>query len=1207
MLRLIESFNEWETTRIDRMTYPAECVLEGDDGIRVGLVTTLREMRGHLWFRLHSSGVRYLVAPEGGGWAAIKTDRFLQLRDERHDALLLNSGWKVYPSFPSFFDLEDGPPALVTEFVHLHSHSEHSALDGLSRVEEMVEAVVADDQPALALTDHGSCAGHPVLNREAKKHGIKPIYGIEAFFVNDRFVRENQYDYYHLILWAKDDIGLRNLWAMNTEAYREGFYGRPRMDWDTLARHSEGVMAATGCLRGPVSRMLLADDEDGARMTLGRLLGIFGEDLYVELQTNALPEQRMLNERLVGMAHDLGVPLLLTSDSHYPTKDDRDTHKVWIASQTRKDLQDDTGLFVGESHYHLMTAVEAAESVSYLPPSVVAEAMKNTVVVADKAGATIGGKAKPPVFSKGDPKVAMDKDVDRLLRLCLSNWDRIMGKTNPPEVYEARFEKEMRLLISKGYTGYFLMVSDYVRWARNRGILVGPGRGSGAGSLVAYLAEITGIDPVEADLMFERFLTEGRNALPDFDVDFPTSKRSEITDYIIGRYGEENVVRVGTHIRLKNKGVVRDLARVLKSTIEIHPPDIEAISKIIENAEADRAGLGMTWEELWEEFEEDLSPYARKYPELFGYAEKIVGRLKTYGKHAAGVVISPDARLTENLPLRTAGDEIVAEFDMESLENLGLVKFDLLTLSTLDKIQMCVDLIREQTGEVIDIAKWDEEYRDPMVWEQIGMGNTLGIFQIETPGSTRDTEELKPQNLDELSDVITLVRPGPKRSGLTDLYLKRKRGEEPVSYLDARLEPILNKTFGCMIYQEQVIRTCMVLAGYNETEADDVRKILGKKKIELVEEAGKTFIERAIANKTSPEVAETIWAQMAEFARYSFNRSHAYSYAMLGYWTAWLKFNYPLQFLTAALSTVEKGRIPEFIGEANRMGYRVLPPDINLSGSGFRVVDNTIRYGFDGVKGIGAAAVDAIVQNQPYSSFEDFMERKGGKANLGVVKLLVAVGAFDSLGEDRRLLEAKMEWKEGVGDKCAFWNPNRIGPNGLPCEFDWENEPLQIGSRGQPLKPKPIPKRCTKACRNFTPRTFEPGNLPPMTEKEIQQREVELLGIYLSSTPFDAIPPKMWEEEVAPGINMVRGSEVKRADRGRFVVAALVSRVRPIIAKNGAEMAFVGFNAVDAELDCVVFSDEWKQYRRYLRQGKLGLAYVRKTDRGLNLLAYHPI
>lgn len=1204
-MRLIEAYKEWETTQIDGLTYPAECVLEGDDGIRVGLLTSLRAVRGHLWFRLHSSGVRYLVAPEGGAWAAIKTDRYLQLKAEHGDEFTLASGWKVYPSFPSYFDLED-EEVKATEFVHLHAHSDFSPLDGLSKVEEMVEAVVADNQPALALTDHGSCAGHPLLSQTAGKHDIKPIFGIEANFVYDRFLRKNQYDYYHLILWAKTDTGLRNLWAMNTEAYREGFYGRPRMDWDTLSRHAEGVMASTACLRGPVSRRLLEDDEEGARMILSRLLAIFGDDLYVEIQTNSLGEQRKVNEGLISLARDLSLPVILASDSHYPTKADQDVHRVWIAAQTNKDLQDDTGLFVGDSHYHLMTGSEAAESVSYLPPGVVAEAMKNTVVVAEKVEAAMGGKAKPPVFSKGEAPV--DKDVDRLLRLCLSNWGRIMGKTNPPEVYEARFEKEMHLLISKGYCGYFLMVSDYCRMARERGILVGPGRGSGAGSLVAYLAGITGIDPVEADLMFERFLTEGRNALPDFDVDFPTSKRQEITDYIIGRYGQENVVRVGTHIRLKNKGVVRALNRVLRNTIDIHYPDIEAISKIIDTAEADKAGLGMSWEDLWDEYEEELTPYKTKYPDLFRYAEKMVGRLHTYGKHAAGVVIAPDTRLTDNLPLRTAGDDIVAEFDMESLESLGLVKFDLLTLSTLDKIQMCVDLIREETGDDIDITAWDEEYRDPVVWEQIGLGNTLGIFQIETPGSTRDTEELKPTNLDELSDVITLVRPGPKRSGLTDLYLKRKRGEEPVSYLDPRLEPILDKTFGCMIYQEQVIRTCMVLAGYNETEADDVRKILGKKKIELVEEAGKTFIERAIANKTSPEVAETIWAQMAEFARYSFNRSHAYSYAMLGYWTAWLKFNYPIQFLTSALSTVEKGRIPEFIAEANRMGYRVLPPDINLSGSGFRAAENTIRYGFDGVKGIGAAAVEAITQGQPYTSFDDFMERKGGKANSGVVKLLVAVGAFDSLGEDRRLLEEKMEWQDGIGDKCAYWDDRVIGPNGLPCTFDWSSEPVQIGSRGQPLKPKPIPKRCTKACRNFTPRTFTaPESLVPITPEEIQRREVELLGVYLSSSPFDAIPPDMWGMEVEPGIFMVHGSEVKRADRGRFVVAALISRARPHTAKTGQEMGFVGLNAVDAELDCVVFSDEWKEYRADLKPGRLGLAYVRKTDRGINLLAYHPI
>ena len=916
-MRLIESYEDQKTVQIEGRTYPSECLVEDEDGIRILVVSNLDEIPIQVWARAHSSGARMLTCPDpmADGWLAISVEQYIEERTEHHPThsfrLSLGStiAFEVIPEYRSLFAggsriPPSSPPArslseLSTNsgFVHLHMHSEFSPLDGLSTVKEMVERVVADGQGALAVTDHGVCAAHPHLQKEAKKAGVKPIFGIEANFTDNRFIRGTRRS--PPVRWgppsrcsgttAISSSGPPTTSVSTTSGQPaprrtcEGFYGRPRMDWDTLRRHNDGVMVSTACLRGPLAQKILVDDEEGARGELGRLLDIFGDRVWVELHTNQLEEQKRVNRRLVDLASEYGLPTIAVVDSHYPCYEDRQTHRVWIASQTNKALQDEADLFAGETDYHIMTEQEVRDSLAYLGPQVVDEAVGNTLVVAEQCHASVTGEVKAPVFSKAETEAqAIRRDVERLVDICMENWHRCVGKTHPVEVYEARFEREMRLLINKNFCGYFLMVSDYCRWARSHGILVGPGRGSGSGSLVSYLCDITGIDPVECDLMFERFLTEGRTALPDFDVDFPTSKRGMLTDYIIEKYGQENVVRVGSSIRLKNKGVVRDLARTLKGTIDIHYPDIDAASKIIEAAEGDKAGLGMDWEDLWDEFgdtvvdpksEITLDKLREKYPDLFAYADKMVGRLKTYGKHAAGVVISPGANLTSSFPMRlakTGSDdddegELVIEFDMDIAEELGLVKFDLLTLRNLDTIQATIDLITEDS---IDVYSWRDEYEDQMVWDEISAGHTLGIFQIETPGGTRDTKRFKPKSLNELADVITLVRPGPKRSGLTEMYFRRKMGEEEVSVLDPRLEPVLASTYGCMIFQEQVIKTCVVLAGYTEEEADNVRRLLGKKKVEQVEEAGRKFLSRCAENDVDEKVANTIWDQMAEFAKY---------------------------------------------------------------------------------------------------------------------------------------------------------------------------------------------------------------------------------------------------------------------------------------------------------------------------------------------------
>jgi DNA polymerase-3 subunit alpha len=1126
---------------------------------------------------------------------------------------------------------QDPPKTAASGFVHLHTHSEYSPLDGLSRMDEIVREVTAHGQNAVAITDHGTCAGHPELQRAADKAGIKAIFGIEANLTDDRKLRGPiiaegdprftgqlsrdgkpitpaqalQNYYWHLCLFAMNDTGLRNIWAASTESFRDGFYGRPRMDWGTLERFSEGVIASTGCLRGPVAVAIKAGDFELARQRLTRLMDIYPGRLYVELQPNDLPEQRLVNETMTELAREFDLPLLATVDSHFPTKDDAHTHDVWIACQTQKDVQDEGEIFAEHLDLYVMGEAEVRAGLAYLGQDVVEESIANTAMLADRCNARIEGETTTPSFT-GDPA----EDERRLRELCAANWHRIPARAHDAasEPYLDRFDREMELLGAKGFCGYYLMVADYVGWAKDNGILVGPGRGSGGGSLVAYLARITSLDPIRHDLLFERFLTMGRAGLPDFDVDFPASKKAEILGYLRQRWGERHVVSIGTEGRLKNKAVLDNLLRALKSQLPEHAEaDLKAVKELIKEAEAGTAGLGMSWEDLWTQHGEQLQPYADRYPLLFNMAEKLVGRLKSYGRHAAGVVISTGRPLTDWLPMRSVDGEeqMVTQWAMGDVEAIGLVKFDILTLSTLDTIQGCLDLVHQQRGYRIDLEAWEDEFEDPLVWDELQQAHTLGVFQIETHSGTRLCEQMRPRNVAELADMVTIVRPGPKNSGLTDLYLRRRAGEQAVTYPDSRLEKVLAPTYGAMIYQEQVMAVTRLLAGYDESEADGVRRILGKKKVSAIAEAGQTFLDRVDMPR---EQAERLWAQMAEFSKYGFNKSHAYAYAFLAYWTLFLKVNYPREFLTSVMSVLsadDKDRVPEFVKEARRLGIEVLPPDINASGAGFRPDPSSyaLRYGLDSVKGVGSAAVADIQVSQPYTSWEDFETRKGPKANAGVVALLARVGAFDSLVYNRRGLEAKLLAAKTKEDARCVHKTDVFEPGTLPCGFDWSSEPAPVNPRtNKILKRKPLPKKCTRACRQYTaPPPLQIESIEPYTPLDIRGIEHEMLGIYLSSTPFDDL------SEHDRSVLHAQAEQMATGPNGTYYVAAIVANARPHTARSGDQMGFLTLETEVSTVRVAVYRDAWAVEQRRFVKGALCLAELRKTDRGYSLVAYQPL
>jgi len=1211
--KLIQQYAEhghWEDP--DGQVLPVPSLVEDINGERLILVANLVPTQA--WIDASASGADGLLRVLGAPLAYCHATTFTSYRRENSFAAafeLPEPRWlklEVAGLVAEMTDRDYAVSATSNPFVHLHTHSEFSQLDGLSVMDEIMKAVAEDGQNAVAITDHGNCAGHPALQKAANLAGIKPIFGIEAYFVDDRAVHEDQHDYRHLVLWAMDDAGLRNLWALSTEGYRDpGWYGKPRIDWDTLQRLNGGLAASTACLGGPLLEPYLAGNEQLALANLARLADIFDDRLFIEIHANHLDDQKRGNAWLIEVARKYNVPMLAAVDSHYAEAKDKEHHHAWLAMQTNKDVDDDSELFGGNQDYHLMGVDEVRQKLAYLPVDVVDEAINNTGILASLCTAEIRPKIVMPVFSKPteDHPDPIQHDVERFVDGALANWQsRIVERGIDETIAEKDVTYECGLMVEKGFPGYYLMTADLVTWAKSQGILVGPGRGSGAASRMAYLHRITEVDPIGADLLLDRFMTKGRKSLPDFDLDFPTSKSDVMTHYARDRYGEEHVAQVGTHMRVKNKSAFKDVYRAIQSRL---PGDsftlLAQISKIIDEAESSTAGLGLSWEDLFAQVGDLLEPYREKIPEVFELAEVFRGRLKNYGRHAAGIIIDPDNNLLDELPMRRGeeGGLMVTQFDMDALEYLGKIKFDLLKLRNLDTIQAAIDLIKETTGDVIDIYGWVDEYNDPEVYADLAAGWTLGVFQIETSLGTRTTKLIQPRNLSELSDVITLGRPGPMRSGLDKLYLRRRSGEEAVAFDDPRLEEVLAKTYGVMLYQEDIMAVCMVLAGYDSDEADHVRKILGKKKVELVEAEGIKFVQRAVENNTDRQVAEEIWSQMGEFAKYSFNRAHAYSYATLAYWTAWLKTHYPREYLTASMATIDKDRIPQFVTEARRLGYEVLPPDINTSGKGFTADGLIVRYGLESVSRVGAIAAQAILDGRAeglYTSYEDFLERKGGKCNMLHVTQLARVGAVVSLFPNRRGLEYRIDAdKSGESTKCkdkdeAHTNEWARANHDvqLPCHFDWSAEPPKIGRTGKVLKvqPKP-PKKCTKACRHYTPRDpLSYDDVEPYSDAEIRDIEYELLGVYLSSSPFERIPVEMMSE-------LMTADGLMTAElQGSYPVAAIVASARP--DPKGRDFGFATLNTPAGDLSVILFSNQWERYKPFLRKGQMAFVEIYKSD-----------
>ncbi len=906
---------------------------------------------------------------------------------------------------------------MPADFVHLHLHTQYSLLDGANRVGEMCRRIRELEMPAVAVTDHGNMFGAFAFYHEALKNGVRPILGIEAYIApGDRRDREAQAAVesgegyaYHLTILAATPVGYHNLIKLVSEAYLTGFYHRPRMDKALLREHSEGLIALSGCLKGEVAGALSRGNLDAARRAVREYQDIFGkENFFIELMDHGLPKQKEILPDLLRLSSETGAPPVATNDSHYLHQDDAFAHEVLLCIGMGKTLEDERRMRFYNDEFYVKSAAEMRERFRRWSE----ESLSNTVAIAERCAVTFDTEGLHlPTFTAPDGRTPAEyftglarEGLERRL-VELEPFFRAGKIRNPPGKYRERLEYEIGVIEKMNFPSYFLIVSDFIRHAREIGISVGPGRGSAAGSIVSWALRITEIDPLRYDLLFERFLNPERISMPDIDIDFCQARRGEVIEYVTKKYGRENVAQIVTFSQLKPKLAVRDVARVLSLPVALG----DRIAKLIPD------GVDVNFERAMKE-----SPQLKEAvqtDESVARVVQIAGRLEGLsrhaGMHAAGVVIAPRP-ITEYLPLyRTNTGDVTTQFDMNAVEKMGLLKIDFLGLITLDIMDAAVAGIRERTGDEVDLDRIP--LNDEKTYELFRSGKTACVFQFDSSGMRDLLRRAKPKVFSDLAALNALYRPGALDAGTVEEYVRRRNGTSKVTYPLPEIEDILEETFGILVYQEQVMRIASRVAGYSLAEADLLRKAIGKKKREIMVAEGEKFVRRAVEHGTPEKKAKQLWALIEPFARYGFNKSHAVAYALVAYKTAYLKAHYPVDFLAAALSA-EIGStdgIVKVIGDSAEMGIPVLPPDINESRKNFAAFGSAIRFGLAAIKGVGDQAAESILGERlqkPFVSFTDLAHRLDPHlVNKRTLDALICAGALDSLGKNRATLAAASE------------------------------------------------------------------------------------------------------------------------------------------------------------------------------------------------------
>ncbi|MGN1140958.1 MAG: DNA polymerase III subunit alpha [Oliverpabstia sp.] len=885
-------------------------------------------------------------------------------------------------------------------FTHLHVHTEYSLLDGSNKIKEYVSRVKELGMNSAAITDHGVMFGCIDFYKAAREAGINPIMGCEVYVApGSRFDKEQQHGddrYHHLVLLAENNQGYSNLMKIVSAGFVEGYYYKPRVDMEVLEKYHEGIIALSACLAGEVARNLARGFYEEGKKAALRYESIFGKgNFFLELQDHGIPEQQMVNQQLMRMSRETGIELVCTNDVHYTYAEDATSHDILLCIQTQKKVQDEDRMRYEGGQYYVKSPQEMLKLFPYIP-----EALENTQKIADRCHVDIEfGVTKLPRYDVPEGYTSWEY----LNKLCYEGLEK---KYHPvTEELRERLKYELNTIQTMGYVDYFLIVWDFIKYARDHDIMVGPGRGSAAGSLVSYTLDITQLDPIRYQLLFERFLNPERVSMPDIDVDFCFERRQEVIDYVVRKYGKDRVVQIVTFGTLAARGVIRDVGRVL----DMPYAQVDTIAKMIPNElniTIDKA-LNMN-PELKKQYEEDPQI---KY--LIDMSRRLEGLPRHTSMHAAGVVISQKS-VDEYVPLSRASDgSITTQFTMTTLEELGLLKMDFLGLRTLTVIQNAVKLAQKSTGKELDMEKID--YNDPAVLAMIGGGKCEGVFQLESTGMKNFMKELKPQSLEDIIAGISLYRPGPM--DFIPQYIKGKNHPDQITYDCPQLEPILEPTYGCIVYQEQVMQIVRELAGYTLGRSDLVRRAMAKKKAAVMAKERQNFVygnpeegvPGCIANGIDEKVANKIYDDMTDFAKYAFNKSHAAAYAVVSYQTAWLKYYYPVEFMAALMtSCIENpSKVSEYILNCRQMGIRILPPDINRSVGNFSVEPEGIRYGLSAVKGIGKPVMDAIVEERnrggEFISLKDFCQRLSGKeVNKRTIENFIKAGAFDGLGGTRK-------------------------------------------------------------------------------------------------------------------------------------------------------------------------------------------------------------
>ena len=1042
---------------------------------------------------------------------------------------------------------------MTSEFVHLHNHSDYSLLDGAQRIDQLVNTIDDLNMDSVALTEHGNMFSVVPYYKYAKNAGIKPIIGCEIYVATgSRFDKNHHpgggWGNNHLILLAQNFTGYKNLMKLVTAGYLEGFYYRPRIDMELLRQYSEGLICMSACLKGEVPERMLNGDYEGAKNAALSFSEIFPDRYYLEIQNHGIPEEEANIQNMKKLSSELGLPLVCTNDAHYAKQDHWEAHDIHICLGTGKERSDPNRLRYATPEFYFKSQDDMYHLFKDFPG-----AIENTRKIADSIDLTLPiGESHLPNFPI--PSASSTQDVDEYLKLLTEEGALSLYGDLSPDI-KGRIDHELKVIKNMGFAGYFLITADFVKYAKDSNIPVGPGRGSAAGSIVSYALGITSIDPLKHNLLFERFLNPDRISMPDIDIDFCIERRGEVINYIKDQYGENSVTQIITFGKMKAKQVVRDVGRVMGYSFS----DVDKIAKAIPNE------LNITLEKALEKNPELQKMAEGEYEELMNHSKVLEGMNRHASIHAAGVVIAP-GELTDYVPLyKSSTDDITSQYDMKGLEDLGLLKMDFLGLRNLTVIDKTIKLI-EKKGKEVDLEKL--EFNNNDVYKLFSKGHTIGVFQFESSGMREYLKKLKPSVIEDLIAMNALYRPGPMQN--IDDFISRKHGRKKIVYPHPLMEPILKETYGIIVYQEQVMQIAHEIAGFTLAEADIMRRAMGKKIKALMEDLAIKFVKGAEKKGIKNKKAEEIFSLIEKFAQYGFNKSHSTAYAYVAYQTAWLKVHYPAEFMSANLTSemASIDRIVVLINECKKMGIEVKTPDINISFEDFRPIDDkTISYGLNAIKNVGSKALETIiserVDNGSYSSIFDLCSRVDQqKVNKRVLESLTASGSLDSLEGNRAQNYEAVDEAVQYGQKMQTEkDKNQVDLFGLN---DQESSLIKIPTLRE---------------------------LEDWSEKESLEKEMEVLGLYISGHPLLEHADDLEEFTT---IAFDEGQTLSKNDN--ICIGGMVAKVVRRYDKRNREMAFFDMDCLGGRAEIVVFSDCYQSYGRLIDEGKVVFVKGKPSD-----------